>query len=236
MRISPVEPGVDRGQHEQRRRDESADDHRRLATAPRPQAQLAAGPAHLPAPSPTAAADARLSFASFDLRWQRSIHALKLQRSGSTCTPESPHRTRRARRIIAPSASSAHAPSPCAPLEQPHPDAEEIELSATGGSSIGTSFGLPGVPASTPGAAPASTGPAPGRHSRSPVGRPVHSSPAGHCSSSLAAQWVRQRPSRHTASPAHEGCDFHTVQPVGAFSQTAGAPPAHFPAPSAHAF
>ncbi|MBS1150843.1 MAG: hypothetical protein H6Q89_2541 [Myxococcaceae bacterium] len=109
-------------------------------------------------------------------------------------------------------------------------------MSVTGGSSFGNTRVPAGAPASTFGALPASTGPVAGRHTRSPVGSPVHSSPAGHSSSSLAAQLVRQWPSRHTASTAHALCVFHTVHPVGACSHRDGAPPAHLPAPSVHSF
>lgn len=104
-----------------------------------------------------------------------------------------------------------------------------------GGSSTGTSFCFGGGGGPASGGAAAGAG-VEGRQSRSPVGRPVHCSPAGHDSSSLAAQLVRQWPSRQVASAAHAARVFHTVQPVGAFSHSAGAVPVHLPAPSVHSF
>ena len=45
---------------------------------------------------------------------------------------------------------------------------------------------------------------------------------------------VRQVPLTHAAVAPQLGCAFHTVQPVGAFWQTVGAPASHFAAPLVH--
>lgn len=117
---------------------------------------------------------------------------------------------------------------------QPQPDeVDETDMSG-GGSSTGTSFGGV-VPASTAAGGGGGGGVVmPGKHTRSPLGRPVHSSPCGQTSSSPPTHRARQWPSRQTAVDGQAGSAFHTVQPVGAFSQTDGVAASHFRAPRLH--